>query len=67
MKYLVWLMVLFMSGCLNNTLKDTPDRELRQRHYQCRMAVNLSAAEIQVCQNVSRECDRRARKGHFAC
>lgn len=43
------------------------DRDLRQRHYQCQHATSLSAAELQICQNIQRECQRRARNGDYVC
>jgi hypothetical protein len=42
-------------------MAEVPDKELRQRNYKCVMANGLSPAEIQVCKNIRRECDERAK------
>lgn len=42
-------------------------KELRERAYECEMSVDLTAAEIQVCKNIMRECKRREAKGQYDC
>ena len=56
-------------GCdmQSSAFKDTPDKELRKRNYQCQIAGDLAPAEIQVCKNIRRECDRRAAEGSYVC
>lgn len=63
---LVLCLPLILSAC-SGAYDAIEDRDLRQRHYQCQHAISLSAAEIQICQNVLRECQRRARKGDYVC
>ncbi|MCY0964627.1 hypothetical protein [Parathalassolituus penaei] len=65
-KLLLVLVVAGLSGC-SGDMAGVSDRDLRQKHYHCQMSTNLSAAEIQVCANVRRECDARAKSGHYAC
>lgn len=57
---------VILAAC-SGAYESIDDRELRQRHYQCQHATSLSVAEIQICQNVLRECQRRARKGDYVC
>ncbi|MDK2779349.1 MAG: hypothetical protein KYX62_16985 [Pseudomonadota bacterium] len=62
-----WLCCLVMlTGC-SSELESVSDKDLRRRHYECQHAVNLTAAEIQVCHNIRRECERRAAAGNFVC
>jgi hypothetical protein len=65
-KVLFCLLFLSLLGC-GEGLGNIPDAELRQRHYRCQMATGLSQAEIQVCKNIKRECELRAKNGNFAC
>lgn len=67
MKYLLLIAVFGLTGCGNTAMSQLSDKELRKRHAECRMSVNLSAAEIQVCNNIQRECQRRAQQGNFVC
>mgnify|MGYP003624472900 CR=1 FL=1 len=59
-------LVFFLAAC-GDVMGDLSDRDLRHRHYECQVATRSSAAELQVCANVKRECDRRAKSGHYAC
>jgi hypothetical protein len=66
-KYLLpFLVAMAVSGC-SGDMTDVSDRDLRQKQYHCQMSTNLSAAEIQVCANIRRECEKRAQAGHYAC
>ncbi|WP_157729900.1 hypothetical protein [Bacterioplanes sanyensis] len=67
MKYLLMAVVIFLAACGDNEFSKMSDKELRQRDYQCKMMANPSTAEIQVCNNIRRECERRAADGHYAC
>lgn len=67
MKHLLLLVVLGLVGCSNDQFADISDKELRQRDYRCKMMANPSTAEIQVCKNIRRECERRAAAGNYAC
>lgn len=70
MKYLLSTMILLssliMSAC-NGSLSNIEGGELRKRAYTCVIDTNLSAAEIQVCRNIQRECQRRQKVGIFDC
>lgn len=66
----LWMVSLvLLPGCDTgmNDLGELSDRELRHRNYECQMATNLGAAKLQVCANLKRECERRAKAGHYAC
>jgi len=65
-KYVFSLLVVSLLGC-SEGLGSIPDSELRQRHYRCQMATGQSSAEIQVCKNIKRECEQRAKEGNYAC
>jgi len=41
--------------------------ELRKRAYSCLVETSSTAAEIQVCENIQRECLRRQKAGQFDC
>ena len=60
------LVMVGLSGC-ESDMADINDRDLRQRNYECEMGTNLGVAQLQVCANIKRECDRRAKAGHYAC
>lgn len=66
MKYWLLIFVLPLLAC-SAGLSGLSDKELRRRHYECEHSVSLSAAEIQVCNNIKRECERRAAEGNFVC
>ncbi len=53
-------------GC-NSSLSSIEGNELRKRAYLCVVDTNLTAAEIQVCKNIQRECKRRQAEGQFDC
>jgi hypothetical protein len=55
-----------MLGC-NSSLSEIEGSELRKRAYRCVIDTNLTAAELQVCQNIQRECKRRQSEGQFDC
>ncbi|GAA6145648.1 MAG: hypothetical protein CSH37_05810 [Thalassolituus sp.] len=69
LRALLLFMIVVLTGCElgQSPFADTSNRELRERNYKCQMASSLSAAEIQVCKNIRRECDARAEKGNFVC
>jgi hypothetical protein len=58
--------VVVLTAC-SQGLSGVSDRELRQRHYDCQHDVNLSTAELQVCHNIRRECEKRAAAGNYVC
>lgn len=71
MKYLLLVVVLiascFVVTACNNSLSVTESSELRKRAYRCATEANMSSAEIQVCKNIQRECQRREDAGQFDC
>ncbi|MBV1960337.1 MAG: hypothetical protein KUG48_01865 [Oleibacter sp.] len=69
LRVIVLLSVMLLSACnyWNSSYGKMPDKELRERNYRCQMAGSLSAAEIQVCKNIRRECDVRADNGIYVC
>lgn len=70
MKYLLALAIatscLSITAC-NGSLSSIDGAELRKRAYKCVIEDNLTAAELQVCQNIQRECKRRQDAGQFDC
>jgi len=66
-KYLLCLAMFFLVACGNTGMSHLSDKELRKRNAKCRMSAGLSAPEIQVCKNIARECERRAKDGNYAC
>ena len=70
MRRTAFLVMVLLSGCKwgnDSALSTMPNAELRKQNYHCQMAGSLSAAEIQVCRNIRRECDDRASKGNYVC
>jgi hypothetical protein len=63
---LVALSLLAIEGC-NSSLSGIEGSELRKRAYRCLIETDLTAAEIQVCKNIQRECKRRQSEGQFDC
>jgi hypothetical protein len=64
------LMLILLSMCLlacGNDITRLSDDDLRQKIQGCDYAVNLSAAEYQICDNYHRECKRRLSEGRFVC
>lgn len=70
MKYLLTslmtLSLFAVEGC-NSSLSGIEGSELRKRAYRCVVETDLTAAEIQVCKNIQRECKRRQAEGQFDC
>ncbi|MFT4765925.1 MAG: hypothetical protein ACI9OH_003039 [Oleispira sp.] len=70
-KYLLMMVALFAScfittACDSN-LSTIDGSELRKRAYQCVIEVKMTTADLQICQNVQRECQRRQQAGQFDC
>ncbi|MFT7410135.1 MAG: hypothetical protein ACI9EX_000720 [Oleispira sp.] len=66
------LVVALIASCFvvtacNSHLSGVESGELRQRAYRCDIETNLTQAEIQVCKNIQRECQRREDAGQFDC
>jgi hypothetical protein len=60
------LSVFGVTAC-DSVLSSMEPSVLRERAYKCEMSVDLTAAEIQVCKNILRECKRRQSKGQYDC
>jgi hypothetical protein len=56
----------FITACDSN-LSTSTGAELRKRAYRCATDANLTAADIQICSNIQRECKRRQDEGQFDC
>lgn len=69
LRRLLFVLITALTACgvQKSGLQLATDKELRKRNYECLMASSLSPAEIQVCKNVRRECDRRAGQGNYVC
>ena len=71
MKYLCISVICFLGmtslvSCSNNfTEMDASD--LRKRAHRCVIESNSTAAKLQVCENIKRECLRRQKAGQFDC
>ena len=66
LKFILVMSVLLVSACTNE-LAEIKDSELRSRAYRCVVEADQSTAEIQVCKNLERECERRREEGNFVC
>lgn len=55
------ILLVTLSGC-NDGLQSLDDADLAERWTECRNVNAPTPALVQSCQNVERECQRRARK-----
>jgi hypothetical protein len=55
-----------VTACDSN-LSTMEGGELRKRAYRCVIETNMTVAEIQICKNIQRECQRRQDTGQFDC
>ena len=64
----LWLMASAgLVGCSDNPLEQLPDEELSQQYRLCRQQRPDSYPEIMVCDNIQRECERRAVERERVC
>jgi hypothetical protein len=66
------LVVALIASCFvitacNGHLSGVESGELHKRAYRCANEMNMTQAEIQVCKNIQRECQRREDAGQFDC
>ena len=62
------LLVCGLVACGNSKFADLSDAELQDRHSQCSRAKSLAPGGAITCDNIQRECERRAKdKGHNVC
>jgi hypothetical protein len=57
----------FVVTACNSHFSDVESGELRKRADRCATEMNMTQAEIQVCKNIQRECQRREDAGQFDC
>ena len=58
----------FMLLACGNDMSRINDNDLRVKVQECDYAMNMTAAEHQVCSNYHRECKRRLEsEGRFVC
>lgn len=63
----IFVLSAFSLTACDSGLSSIAPSELRKRAYSCEMSVDLTAAEIQVCKNIKRECKRREKEGKYDC
>ncbi|HAG94373.1 MAG: hypothetical protein CMK83_25105 [Pseudomonadales bacterium] len=57
-----------LSACGDSKFADMPQSELQERYSQCENASSLSPGGAITCDNIRRECERRAEdKGRKVC
>jgi predicted ATPase with chaperone activity len=66
------MMVALFASCFiiascDSNLSTIEGSELRKRAYHCVMEVKMTTADLQICQNIQRECLRRQQAGQFDC
>jgi hypothetical protein len=67
-KQSIWIIALIILSACGNDIAKVGDSDLRQKVQECDYAMNMSAAEHQVCANYHRECKRRLEsEGRFVC
>jgi hypothetical protein len=57
----------FITTACDSKLSAMEGGELRKRAYLGVIETNMSTVEIQICNNIQRECERRQGKGIFDC
>ena len=70
MNYLLTVALLasyFTLTACDSNLSKLEGSALRERAYRCANEMNMTTAEIQVCKNIQRECQRRQNAGRFEC
>ena len=69
MRYFVtFLFFVLLGGCGDSKFANLSDSDLQDRFTECRNAKRLSPGGAITCDNISRECERRAKdKGHSVC
>lgn len=65
---MISLMAALLAACGDSKFADLSDSELQDRHSQCKRATSLAPGGAITCDNIARECERRAKnKGHNVC
>lgn len=59
---------LMLLGCGESKFADIPMSELQERYYRCENNSDMSPGAAITCDNIRRECERRAKeKGRKVC
>lgn len=62
------LCITALSACGDSKFADIPQSELQNRYSECENASSLSPGGAITCDNIRRECERRAKdKGRKVC
>jgi len=65
---IVTLVAAMLAACGDSKFAELSDSELQDRHSQCKRATSLAPGGAITCDNIQRECERRAKKkGHNVC
>ena len=66
--YFALLLLPLITACGDSKFAGLSDSELQDRYSQCARAKSLAPGGAITCDNISRECERRAKdKGHSVC
>lgn len=66
-KNLIILLLSMSVLACGNDISRLSDDDLRDKIQACDYAIDMTAAEHQVCDNYHRECKRRLSEGRFVC
>ncbi len=58
---------LLLAGACESKWEKIPDHELAEKAAECRNMNAPGPAQIQVCKNYKRECERRRENGIYVC
>jgi hypothetical protein len=65
---LSFLLLSLLAGCGDSKFADLSSSELQDRYYDCEQSSNMSPGAAITCDNIRRECERRAdEKGRKVC
>ncbi len=65
---LALLSITLLSACGDSKFAEISQSELQNRYYECENADSLSPGAAITCDNIRRECERRAKdKGRKVC
>ncbi len=64
--FIVLSVSVLLMAC-GNDISRLSDDDLRHKIQECDYALDMTAAEHQICDNYHRECKRRFDEGRFVC
>lgn len=67
LKAVLIILLLVISGCDTSENIILSDKDLRQRHHQCRMTSVLSTEKAVECKLIRRQCSERLAQGKEVC